>query len=389
MIKSRNQKVIVIGAGWAGLNAARLLSNAGFEVTILEKSDRVGGRITSDYVDGFILDRGFQVINPSYAELRETGILERLTISTLPKGLDIREGLRTIRVGDFRKDFSYLRGDLDNSLGTLREKVAFLQYLRRRSEDRDFGEAMQDVGRFYAKVLKPFLDGVFLTDSSRVSNRMARELIHWFLKGAPGVPSGGVAQASQLLAANLEIEFNTEVLEVTAKRVITSSGPLDCDAVILATDPLCASNLLGVEKVKMNGSHTWYFDIAEGELTSNHLRVGGVGPVINTVVLSNVAPSYAPKGRALLSATTLAQGDENEVRAHLSYLWEENTKNWNLISRYEIPSSVPFHGKDRPLVSQAFTEQGIYVAGDWRSTPSQQGALLSGRLAANAVISDR
>lgn len=381
--------MIVVGAGWAGLNAARLLSEAGFDVSILEKSDRVGGRITSDFIDGFILDRGFQVINPAYAELRETGILDQLAICSLPKGLDIRSEFKTVRVGDFRKSLSYLRGDLDSSCGSITEKIAFLRYLRARSEDQDFGEAMQNVGRFYQQVLKPFLDGVFLIDSSRVSNRMARELIHWFLKGAPGVPSGGVAQASQLLAANLNIEFNVEVLEISAKRVVTTDGIRVCDAVILAADPIKASKLLGFSETRMNSSHTWYFDIPEGEIESNHLRVGGVGPVVNSVVLSNIARDYSPKGRALLSATTLAKGDESDVRAHLSYLWELDTRHWGLISRYEIPDSVPFHGKEIPLVTGAVAEQGVYVAGDWRSTPSQQGALLSGRRAANAVIADR
>ena len=389
MSRFHNQRVIVIGAGWAGLNAARILSSAGFEVTILEKSDRVGGRITSDYVDGFILDRGFQVINPAYAELRETRILDHLEICNLPKGLDIRSESKTIRVGDFRKSLGYLKGDIDTSLGSLGEKLAFLQYLRRKSADQDFGQAMQDVGDFYQKVLGPFLDGVFLVDSAQVSNRMARELIHWFLKGAPGLPAGGVAQASELLASNLDIEFNIEIREISAKQVITTNGIRDCDAVILATDPVTGSKLLGLEEPRMNGSHTWYFDIAQGEITSDHLRVGGVGPVINSVVLSNIAPNYAPSGRSLVAATTLAKGDEMDVRSHLSHLWECDTKSWNLIARYEIPRSVPFHGKGKPLVAQRIIESGIYVAGDWRSTPSQQGALLSGRLAANAVISDR
>lgn len=389
MVKSRGQKVIVIGAGWAGLNAARVLRAAGFSVTILEKSDRVGGRITSDYVDGFILDRGFQVINPAYAELRETQILENLEIYNLPKGLDIRDQMRTIRVGDFRKKPSYLLGDLDNSIGSIGEKLAFLRYLRGKSADIEFGEAMRDVGVFYERVLKPFLDGVFLVDSNKVSNRMARELIHWFLKGAPGLPARGVAQASEQLSVNLDIEFNVEVMEVSARRVVTSGGALDCDAVILAADPVIASKLLGLPQIRMNASRTWYFDIDGDDLESDHLRVGGKGPVINTVVISNVAPNYAPVGRALVVATTLAACDEAEVRAHLSYLWERETSNWNLVTRYDISESVPFQGKGTPLVVPAYSEQGIYVAGDWRSTPSQQGALLSGRRAANAVISDR
>ena len=379
------KKVLVVGAGWAGLNAARVLSEAGHEVRLLEKSDRVGGRITTDYVDGFTLDHGFQVINPAYAELRETRALEGIEFNLLPKGLEIRSGIETKRVGDFRRDLRYLKSDLDPSLGTVKEKLAFLRYLYGKSSDTDFQSAMIDVGTFYSKVLKPFLDGVFLVDSDRVSNQVARELIHWFMKGVPGLPSGGVRQVSESLAAGLDIEFGAEVVSISRNQVVTKSGIEAADAVILAADPVTACNLIGIDAVAMNASQTWYYKLPKGAVTSNHLRVGGIGPIVNTVALSNVASSYAPADSTLVSATTLAFVDESEVRAHLSYLWEVD--GWELIKSYKLPHSLPFHGAGKPLVSEALAERGIYLAGDWRATPSQQGALLSGRLAARAVIS--
>ena len=379
------KKVLVVGAGWAGLNAARVLSEAGHEVRILEKSDRVGGRITTDYVDGFTLDHGFQVINPAYAELRETRALEGIEFNLLPKGLEIRSGIETKRVGDFRRDSRYLKSDLDPSLGTVKEKLAFLRYLYGKSSDTDFQSAMIDVGTFYSKVLKPFLDGVFLVDSDRVSNQVARELIHWFIKGVPGLPSGGVRQVSESLAAGLDIEFGAEVVSISRNQVVTKSGIEAADAVILAADPVTACNLIGIDAVAMNASQTWYYKLPKGAVTSNHLRVGGIGPIVNTVALSNVASSYAPADSTLVSATTLSFVDESEVRAHLSYLWEVD--GWELIKSYKLPHSLPFHGAGKPLVSEALAERGIYLAGDWRATPSQQGALLSGRLAARAVIS--
>ena len=379
------KKVLVVGAGWAGLNAARVLSEAGHEVRILEKSDRVGGRITTDYVDGFTLDHGFQVINPAYAELRETRALEGIEFNLLPKGLEIRSGIETKRVGDFRRDLRYLKSDLDPSLGTVKEKLAFLRYLYGKNSDTDFQSAMIDVGTFYSKVLKPFLDGVFLVDSDRVSNQVARELIHWFIKGVPGLPSGGVRQVSESLAAGLDIEFGAEVVSISRNQVVTKSGIEAADAVILAADPVTACNLIGIDAVAMNASQTWYYKLPKGAVTSNHLRVGGIGPIVNTVALSNVASSYAPADSTLVSATTLSFVDESEVRAHLSYLWEVD--GWELIKSYKLPHSLPFHGAGKPLVSEALAERGIYLAGDWRATPSQQGALLSGRLAARAVIS--
>lgn len=382
-----SKKVIVVGAGWAGLNAARVLNDAGFLVKVLEKSDRVGGRITSDYVDGFILDRGFQVINPKYAELRETGVIDSIEINSLPKGLEIRNGLETFKIGDFRSNIGFLTGALNPKLGSVKEKLAFLRYLTKKSVDTEFKIALTDTGTFYEMVLKPFLDGVFLADSDEVSNRMARELIHWFIKGAPGLPSGGVREVSESLAAGLDIEFKVDVKSISNLEVITGEGRESADAVILATDPISAAEFLGIPAPGMNASQTWYFKAPKGEIASNLLRVGGLGPIVNSVALSNVCPTYAPVDSTLVAATNLNRAEESEVRSHLSFLWETSTSDWELIKCYTIPYSLQLHRPGMPLVTKELTEKGIYVAGDWRATPSQQGALLSGRLAARALIS--
>jgi predicted NAD/FAD-dependent oxidoreductase len=108
---------------------------------------------------------------------------------------------------------------------------------------------------------------------------------------------------------------------------------------------------------------------------------------VNSVALSNVSPTYAPADSTLVAATNLKTAEESEVRLHLSYLWETNTSHWELIQCYTIPYSLPLHRARTPLVAKELSVKGIYLAGDWRATPSQQGALLSGRLAAQALIS--
>ena len=379
--------MVIIGAGWSGMNAARILGESGHEVKVLEKSDRVGGRITSEYFDGFTLDRGFQVINPAYAELRETGVLENLHLFPLPKGLDIRDELQTIRVGDVRSNLSYLRGAIDKRSGTLREKIAFLRYLKQSKDDSSFESALKDSGRLFDYVLKPFFDGVFLTDSRQVSNRMARELIHWFIKGKPGLPEGGVRAVSEEMAAGLEIEFNCEVSEIKEHELVTSLGREPFDELIIAADPQGASQLLGIQPLRMNYSATWYFSAPKSAVTSDHLRIGGVGPIINSLAVSNVAASYAPRDQMLIQATSLLPTTEVDVRSHLTYLWETEVSNFDLIERFEIPSSLPFHQTGKALIEPVKIRDHVYLAGDWRATPSQQGALLSGRRAALCITS--
>ena len=383
---SSGKKVLVCGAGWAGMHAAQLLQKAGFAVKVLEKADKPGGRIKSDVLNGFTIDYGFQVINPAYAELKESRALAGIEFCRLPKAVDIRIDARTVRIGDPRQNLSYLKGVLTGLTGTLREKVEFLRYLRRPSEDIDFGTALLETGEFFERVLAPFLTGVFLTNPRDVSNRMARELIHWFIKGSPGIPSAGVQQVSAALAAGLDIEYGVTITKLNEKFVESDNGIFQADYVVVALDPISAAKLLDQEIPKMNQSTTWYFRIPEGEISSNHLRIGGFGPVINSLVLSNIAPTYAPDGASLLLATTLGDGDETDVRSHLSYLWECETKDWELLTRIEIPNSLPNHPRGKELVAERIVHNGIYLAGDWLATPSQQGALVSGRRVANAII---
>lgn len=379
--------VIICGAGWAGLNAARNLTAAGFEVKVFEKSDRPGGRITTDQVDGFLLDRGFQVVNPRYAELIETGILAQLDIAPLPKGIDLLLDERLISVGDFRSDLRYLRGDLSPSTGRLIEKLRFLKYLLRPAADISFGAALAGCDRFYIKTLQPFLDGVALGDSSASSNRAMRELIHWFITGSPSLVAGGVAKASEALAQGVDIEYGVEVISVSKDQVVATTGTYSAAAVVVAIDPKSSASLLGYPSPPMNNCVTWYFKVPVGSITSKRLRAGGLGPLVNSLVLSNVEPSYAPIGAALLQATSLRSSSEIDVRAHLKELWGDGARDLEMIARYEIPAALPFHAPGQGLVAPVLDESGVYIAGDWRNLAAQQGALLSGRLAARAITS--
>lgn len=379
-------RALICGAGWAGLNCAQILQERGFTVQVLEKSDRPGGRITTDFVEGFTIDNGFQVINPSYAALRETAVMDGISSFSLARGLEIVEGERIFKIGDPRSDFRFVPDLLSNQFGSISEKLEFLNYLRRPTDDKTFGEALASSPKLLTNLLKPFLDGVVLGDVASVSNRVVRELIHWFIKGSPVLIDGGVGRVSEAMAAGLDIEFNLEVNSVSQSKVATSQGEFEADLVVVATDPISASNLLGISAPRMQYSETWYFDISEGEITSKFLRVGGKGPVTNSIALSNVAPSFAPTGHTLLAATTLMAADELSVRNHLAQLWGVETTRWRLLTTRVIPNSLPYKAPRSDFIAD-LQVNGVWCAGDWRTTPSQQGALLSGKLVANEISS--
>ena len=78
--------VLIIGAGLAGLCCARRLAEAGVTFQIVEASDGIGGRVRTDEVDGFLLDRGFQVLLTAYPEARRVLDYSRLDLKPFSPG---------------------------------------------------------------------------------------------------------------------------------------------------------------------------------------------------------------------------------------------------------------------------------------------------------------
>ncbi len=377
-----DREVTVVGAGLAGLSAALTLQEAGCSVRIIEASDRPGGRVASDVIDGFILDRGFQLINAHYPELRRLAVMPTLPFITAPRAIEIALDKGRIVLGDPR---SHLFSALDSRSGDLISKLNFLRYLASRSSiNASVHDELQTLGNLYQRILLPFLTGVFLTSPSLVGAVPGKEIIRSFVSGAQGVPAQGAGALAAELARRVgKIEFNRSVNTLRE----FGSGP-----VIVATDLTTAAQLLDMERIpKLAGSTTWYHEVPADMTDSKFLIVDGLrrGPVVNSIAISNVAPSYAPTGRTLLSSTTVDFASESEVRRHLALMWGAPTANWSLIAKYEIPKSLPIFAPGKIGVTSSKVSEGIYIAGDFRSAPSQNGALLSGRLAAEELLLDQ
>ncbi len=381
-----SKEVLVIGAGLAGLNCAKTLREKGFNVKILEASSRVGGRMATDFVDGFTLDHGFQVINPAYPELITNKLVEKLELTPLPKGVEIQIGNRFMLLGDPRKSLSYLPGDLSGRSGNLVEKLRFVQFLIRQAPKGDLGTALKGAGDFYQKVIRNFLMGVFLSDPDLVSAGMAKELLHWFVKGNPGLPRFGAQALPNALAQGLEIEFDTRVTKITESSVATNDGVRKSDFIVVATDEEFARELLNQKATQMNSSTTWYHAVELGEIESKHLRLDSSHRIVNTIALSNVVKDYAPSGKTLISTTTLNDQSEEQIKSALSRVWQIPESKFQYIKHYEIRKSLPKHLPGKPPLSPVKISDRVFAAGDYLAVPSQQGALRSGRLAAEAII---
>ena len=391
--------VIVIGAGLAGLAAARQLAkgSAGrsLDVAVLEASDEVGGRVRTDLVDGFRVDRGFQLLNPAYPALRAEVDLARLDLHPFGRGVAIRRADGLSVVADPTRHPTRLLTSLSGPWRDPRALAGLVRWLASRDRPERLAaslDAARVSGALRTELVDPFLTGVLLDASGDTPASFARWMVRYFAVGTPSLPSQGMAALPALLAepvrARIALNQAVDALERTAGgwRVAGAGGVRTARAVLVATDPATASRLTSLPGVPMRGCVTWWFaaDEAPSQLKMLHVHPG-VGPVVNTAVISNAAPSYAPAGRHLVSAVTLGESSEAEVRAQLQVIYQHPTAGWSVLARHAIPQSLPVVAEPRADGHPCQVGEGLFVAGDHWAHASIQGALVSGRRAASEL----
>ena len=407
---TKQVEVAIIGAGLAGLSCAIELQKNKIDFQIFEASDGVGGRVRSDVIDGFTLDRGFQLYNPSYAEGKRLLDYQDLDLKPFTPGVAIRDGKRLRLVVDpFRsKDFRFrllrdLPGNPFSQLGLVRY---FLKYLitsdAQIATTKDISAQVSLTksgikGALLEKLFRPFLQGVFLESELSTSRKFLDVVLKNFLQGIPSVPAKGMQEISNQLAAKLpkeKISLNTKVLSISGNKLTTSEGEIEARKIVVATDPTTAISWLKLEPKKMHSVTTWYFK-ADKSINSIvkakpilFVDAQKTGPLTNAVVITNAAPSYAPNGEVLVSASAISPNENADllsVKKHLSHLFGVNTDSWQLIKEYKIKEALPAMIPPFSLVSSNQINNDLFVAGDHRVTSSIQGALLSGTNTATLV----
>lgn len=403
--------VVVVGAGLSGLTAAGRLAEAGLDVVVLEASDGVGGRARTDRVDGFLLDRGFQVLNTAYPAARRVLDLDELELQEFDRAALIHLEGRTFRVGDPRRELLALPRAAAAPFGGLRSKAALAAYgatvtlepasrikrqddvsARQRWADRGLDDGVFD------RLLRPFMSGVLLEEEMTTSSRFVDLMVRMFARGSSVVPADGMQQMAEQLAGRLPggaVHLDSPVRAVEARGVSTDAGMVDARAVVVATDADSADSLLGgsLGATSWKGVTTMYHVAAEAPLDEPTLLLDpdGDSPVNNTVVVSNAAPSYSADGRALV-ATSLVHGeertfDESAVRERLARLYATSTSDWEHLATYDVPRALPAMPAPHPF-RKPVRHGDVFVCGDHRDTSSIQGALVSGERVARAVLAD-
>jgi len=407
-------RVVIVGAGMAGLCCALKLQEMGISCTLLEASDASGGRIRTDKVDGFLLDRGFQVLLTAYPEARHLLDYQALKLRTFSPGALIRIDGKFHRISDpFRQPWT-LPAMLFSPVGNLKDKLRIARLRRHvltssiddifKRPETSALDALLELGfsdRIIGSLFRPFFGGVFLETDLASSSRMLEYVFRMFSQGKAALPAAGIGAIPQQLAARLpagtiRLGARVEALGEGEVRVVGGER-IPATAVVLATEAPEAARLLpGLHPPGFHGMACLYF-AADQAPFSKHLLVfngEGRGPVDNFCVPSAVAPGYAPAGKSLVSATVVGAAEanekdlESEVRWHLGSWFGPAVESWRHLRTYRIPLALPARSSLEPVALPVRRRPGLYLCGDHRETPSLQGAMVSGRRAAEAVIED-
>jgi phytoene dehydrogenase-like protein len=424
--------VVIIGAGLAGLSCALSLEASGVAVTLVEASDRPGGRVSTDMVEGFLLDRGFQVLLTAYPEAKRLLDYDALQLKKFEPGALVWHDGKFHRFADPVRNPGAAAQLLLDSIVPLADKlnVAKLRarvqagtldemFARPEKTTRDYLQAVPFSARMIERFFSPFFGGVFLEHELVTSSRFFEFLFRMFSVGETAVPAAGMQQIPLQLAAKLPPETfitGARVTSVTRNAesfaiAIEGRESLEARVVVLAVAGDEGNALLAgvggwsVPEVRAWNQTTAFCYATERAPVDEPIILlngegRGAGPVNNAVVMSAVAPGYAPSGAHLVVASVVGEAPREDaalmrlddgVRAHLKKWFGPAVDSWRRLKAYPLPRALPQqrHAEWEQAPVRLGSSGGVYLCGDYRETGSIQGALASGRRAAEAVLRDQ
>ena len=420
--------IIIVGAGLAGLTCAKHLVAAGQQVLVLEADRAVGGRVRTDlHPDGYRLDRGFQVLFTAYPAVQRDLVYDSLKPRLFEPGALLVQGKKHYMIADPTRQPETLLADLSNPLISMLDKVRVLR-LRQELANRSLAAIFQGEGQpegkdesterylqrlgfteqgFIEHFARPFFGGIFLDRSLATSGRLFQFIFKMLARGEIMIPAEGMQAIPDQLAATLPtgtIRFQAPVRELLLREekvhgVLLENGEqIEADQVIVATESPTAAKLTGLPLPTAGVGCTCLYFAGDERLYTQRaiaLRSTPTGIVNHTVLLTNIAPTYAPPKKHLLSLTVLGNvedDDEALARRCLSELGEwfpdHDLSRWRFLASYRIPFSqfAQKPGIFEQLPANQTRFEGLYLAGDYTQSSSIQGAMQSGVNAARAVL---
>lgn len=424
---------IIVGAGLAGLTCASELVKKGLTVQIVEASDDVGGRVRTDLIDGFRLDRGFQVFLDSYPQAKAILDFKALDLKPFWPGALIRyQGEFYSLTDPYRRPLA-AAGSLLTPIGSIGDKLKIAKLRSqslRGSVEQTFSieqtttlAALQQIGfsqRIIDQFFRPFLGGIFLDSQLKTSNRMLNFVFRMFSTGLATLPAEGMQAIPRQLASRLPADticLNESAIAVSPDQITLASGQtLSAKSIVIATEAPAAKRLLQNNSGAVSDAFssndnpsTPINDLGQGVtcfyFSTPHpptkdpvliLNGEGLGPINNIAIPSNVSSGYAPEGQSLISVTVLGAEHEDydhllqQTKEQLGQWYGAQANQWRFLKKYVISYALPnqfspaLADPQRPIQTPA----GIYLCGDHRDNASINGAMDSGQRTAAQIISN-
>lgn len=408
-------EVIIVGAGLSGLCCAQRLHSAGVPFVMLEASDRVGGRVKTDVVDGFLLDHGFQVLLTAYPTAQQMLNYKALQLKAFDAGAMVWADGRLQQLSDPFRTPRHLWSTLRSNVGSLADKLrvlrlrqnvmsAPLEDLWNRPEVTTY-EKLRGKWHFSERMIqrffRPFIGGITLEPELNTSSRMFDFVMRMFTEGQAAVPETGMHAIPLQLAAALpktHIKFNTRVRTANAKRVQLHNGlEMYANAVVVATEGRAAAALTGaLPAPPTQSTTTLYFSATQAPIDQPILVLSGeVGAVVNNLAVMNlVAPTYAPPGAALMAVSILGHTQTPEAvliedaRHELRTWFGPQVDQWTHLRSYRIEHALPAQPPATlsPPARAVDFNNGLFICGDHRDHASIEGAMQSGLRTADAIL---
>lgn len=399
--------IAIVGAGLAGLAAAKELVSGGHEVQVFEASDGVGGRVRTDAVDGFLLDRGFQIMLSAYPECQDALDYSALELCTFEPGARIRWNGEFHRLGDPLRQPLTVLDTLRAPIGSPIDKARILAFrlacARGTEEEIWKGVGTTAAVRFekagfsdnmIERFLRPLFAGITLDPDLQGSSQVVEFVFRMLSAGDAVVPAHGMGQISEQLAASIpagSLHLNARVVEATPTSItVEGDSKQSFDAVVIAADASEAARLSGSPDPGWNGVTSVWYSSAEPVFDEPILGLNGEGvsPINSLAPMSAVSSAYAPAGQHsfVVSSPSLDAELPAAMHAQLEQWFGTKAQQFTQLRVDRIekaqPKQLPGHNARAALS----TDDGLWLAGDHRRDASLNGAIGSGRATAEAVV---
>jgi phytoene dehydrogenase-like protein len=399
-VTDQSAPVIIVGAGLAGLRSAQVLADNGVSAVVLERSAHVGGRLHSFTIDGYTIDQGFQLVNPSYPELIATGILNDVDLRPFASAIEFHANGRCRILADPRRQPLLALHSVKVAspsqllrVGLLLSRLAYLPARRITAGlDMSTRDGLQRAGlddKTIDTVMQPFLRGTLLDDELSSSWIFCQLLLKSFARGRPSTLPEGIEALAQALAARsgAQVRLNSFVTKVSPTSVEVNGTSIAAAAVIVATDADEAAGLISVNPVAWNRQLCWWWSTPKipGD---PRLRIDLDDRMTTSALdFTTVAPERAPFGRSLIGTPTISgtESDVQRARESVARLYDLENRDIELITATEVTHALPRVSPPFHTVRKNYSE-GVVLAGDYLTSSSIQGALVSGRRAAESTL---